>query len=502
VGTGVIDGKQTAAAPDQAYPLVPHDEQLRLVFREPEIGFPGGSKDFYPFHTVRRMGFLYLDSIIPKLMKKILLLTSLIGWATVSDAQVNAKFQAHIDQQAKEMEPKVIEWRRHFHQYPELSNRETKTGQYIVEHLKALGLEVKYPVAKTGILAILHGAHPGPVIALRADMDALPVTERNGLAFASREKTMFNGQETGIMHACGHDSHIAILMAVADILSRNKSDLRGTIKFIFQPAEEGAPEGEEGGADLMVKEGVLDNPKVDVIFGLHIQSISPLGKITYKPAGMMAASDWFYINVKGKQTHGAAPWMGIDPIVVSAEIINGLQTIISRQTELTKEAAVISVGRIHAGIRENIIPEEAAISGTIRTLDTDMQKKIHERIRLTATKIAESAGATAEVTINSKTPVTYNDPALTAAMIPSLQKAAGPQNVAQIHAVTGAEDFAFYQQKVPGFFFFVGAMLPDQDPAKVPAHHTPDFMIDERGFITGLRAMLDVTLDYMYMPKK
>lgn len=428
------------------------------------------------------------------------LLLSLITITTI--AQVNPKLQAKLDQQAKEMEAQVIEWRRHFHQFPELSNRETKTGAYIAEHLKKLGMEVQYPVAKTGVVALLKGVKPGPVIALRADIDALPVTERNSLPFASKEKTTFNGQETGIMHACGHDTHTAILMAVAEILSKNKSDLKGTIKFIFQPAEEGSPAGEEGGADLMVKEGVLENPKVDVIFGMHIQSISPLGRITYRPGGLMAASDWFSIKVKGKQSHGSAPWMGIDPIVVSAQIITGLQTIISRQTELTKEAAVITVGRIQSGIRENIIPEEAIMAGTIRTLDESMQNQIHEKIRLTATKIAESAGATAEVTIEKKTPVTYNDIALTAKMIPSLNKAAGTENVILINAVTGAEDFAFYQKKVPGFFFFVGAMPPDQDPTKVPSHHTPDFMIDERGMLTGLRAMLNVTMDYMYMPQK
>lgn len=417
-------------------------------------------------------------------------------------AQVSPKLQTKIEQQAKEIEPKVIEWRRHFHQYPELSNREVKTAARVADHLKKLGIEVQTGVAKTGVIGLLKTGKAGPVIALRADMDALPVTERNSLPFASKEKTVFNEQETGIMHACGHDTHVAILMAVAEILSKNKSELKGTIKFIFQPAEEGPPQGEEGGADLMVKEGVLDNPKVDVIFGMHIQSISPLGRITYRPAGMMAASDWFTIKVKGKQSHGAAPWMGIDPIVVSAQIINGLQTIVSRQTELTKEAAVITVGRFQAGVRENIIPEEAFMAGTIRTLDEDMQQKIHEKIKLTATKIAESAGATAEVVIVNKTPVTYNDVALTEKMVSSLEKAAGVENVVRINAVTGAEDFAFFQQKIPGFFFFVGAMPPDQDPNKVPAHHTPDFMIDERGMLTGLKAMLNVTLDYMNMPKK
>jgi len=432
-------------------------------------------------------------------MKKInVLLLTLLANATF--AQVNPKLQTKLEQQAKEIEAQVIEWRRHFHEFPELSNRETKTGAYIAEHLKKLGMEVQYPVAKTGVVGLLKGGKPGPVIALRADIDALPVTERNRLPFASKERTTFNGQETGVMHACGHDTHTAILMAVAEILSKNKSDIKGTIKFIFQPAEEGAPAGEEGGADLMVKEGVLENPKVDVIFGMHIQSISKLGTITYRPAGMMAASDWFSIKVKGKQSHGAAPWMGVDPIVIGAQIVSGLQTIVSRQTDLTKEAAVVTIGRFQAGVRENIIPEEAFMGGTIRTLDDAMREKIHEKIKLTATKIAESGGATAEVTIEKRGSLTYNDPALTEKMVPSLQKAAGASNVILINAVTGSEDFSEYQKKVPGLFFLVGAMPPEQDPTKVPAHHTPDFMIDERGMLTGLRAMLNVTMDYMYMP--
>ncbi|MBY0436327.1 MAG: amidohydrolase [Cyclobacteriaceae bacterium] len=417
-------------------------------------------------------------------------------------SQTNAKLQAKFDQQAAAMEQKVIEWRRHFHQYPELSNRETKTAAYVAEHLRALGLKVQTGVAKTGVVALLETGKPGPVIGLRADMDALPVTERNSLAFASKEKVTFNGQETGVMHACGHDSHVAILMAVAEILTKNKNDLKGTIKFIFQPAEEGAPAGEEGGADLMVREGVLENPAVEAVFGLHIQSMRPVGTIAYRPGGLLAAADNFSITVKGMQSHGAAPWMGIDPIVVSSQIILGLQTIISRQSELTKEAAVISVGRIQSGIRENIIPEEAFFAGTIRTLDEGMQDKIHDKIKLTATKIAESAGATAIVTIRRGTPVTYNDPALTAKVVPSLVKAAGADKVFNVNAVTGAEDFAYYQKKVPGFFFFVGAMPPGQDPTKVASHHTPDFFIDEAGFITGLKAMLNVAVDYLNAPKK
>lgn len=421
--------------------------------------------------------------------------------AVPSLAQINPKLSAKLDQQAKDMEQKVIEWRRHFHQYPELSNRETKTASYVADHLKSLGLKVQTGVAKTGVVALLETGKPGPVIALRADMDALPVTERNSLPFASKEVATYNGLQTGVMHACGHDSHISILMAVAEILAKNKSELKGTVKFIFQPAEEGAPMGEVGGASEMVKEGVLENPKVDAVFGMHIQSILEVGKIGYRPTGMMASSDWFSVKVKGRQAHGAAPWMSIDPIVTSAQIIMGLQTIISRQTELTKEAAVITVGRINAGIRENIIPEEATFAGTIRTLDKGMQQKIHDKIRQTATKIAESAGATAEVAIENKTPVTYNDPQLTDKMVASLERAAGKENVILIHAVTGAEDFGCYEEKVPGLFFFVGAMPPDITADKAPSHHTPDFMLDERGFLTGLKAMINVTTDYMFAKK-
>lgn len=414
---------------------------------------------------------------------------------------MSTKLQEKVNAQAAQMEKKVIEWRRHFHQYPELSNREFKTAEKVAAHLKSLGIEVQTGVAHTGVVGLLKTGKPGPVIALRADMDALPVTERNNLPFASKEKAIFNDQETGVMHACGHDAHTAILMGVAQILAQNKSELRGTIKFIFQPAEEGPPSGEQGGAGLMVEEGVLKNPDVDVIFGLHVQAIRKLGQIGYKPAGMMAASDWFTVKVTGKQSHGAAPWLGVDPVVTSAQIIMGIQTIISRQTQLTKEAAVISVGMIHAGIRQNIIPETVEFSGTIRTFDPEMQKDIHEKLKRTVTSIAESAGAKAELEITSKTPVTFNDPELTEKVVASLVRAAGENNVARIPADTGAEDFAYYQQKIPGFFFFVGACPPDVDPTKAPSHHTPDFMMDERGMLTGMKAMLNVTLDYMFAPK-
>ena len=421
--------------------------------------------------------------------------------ALTATAQINPKLQAKLDQQADAMESQVIQWRRDFHQNPELSNREFKTGAKIAEYLKSLGLEVQYPVAKTGVVALLKGGKPGPVVALRADMDALPVAERNSLPFASKEKVPFNGQETGVMHACGHDGHMSILMAVANILAKNKSELKGTVKFIFQPAEEGAPVGEEGGAYLMIKEGVLENPKVEAIFGLHIQSLLPSGQLAYRSGGLMAAVDGVNIKVKGIGAHGATPWDSVDPIVVTSQIINGLQTIVSRQTELTKGAAVITIGSMHGGIRRNIIPEEVLLEGTIRTFEDDMQKIVHDKIRLTATKIAESAGAAVDVDILVMYPATINDPKLTTLMAPSLIRTAGAANVNITSPVTMAEDFSFFQKKIPGFFFFLGAYPTEMKLAKQPVHHTADFMIDEKALITGVKALVNLTMDYMYMNK-
>lgn len=415
--------------------------------------------------------------------------------------QVNTALQIKINQQVKEIEPKLIEWRRQFHQYPELSNKEFKTGARIAEFLKSLGLEVQYPVAKTGVVGILKGPKPGPVIALRADMDALPITERNNLPFASHEKATINNQETGVMHACGHDTHMAMLMATAQILSQHKAEIKGTIKFLFQPAEEGLPAGEEGGAELMVKEGVMENPKVDAVFGLHIQSWLPMGTLGYRPGPLMAAVDGFNIRVRGQGSHGARPWESIDPIVVSSQIILGLQTIVSRQTDLTKSAVVVTVANFHAGVRRNIIPEEALLEGTIRTFDTVTQRKTHEKIALTASKIAESAGATAETTIFKMYPVTFNDPELCNRMLATLQRSAGSTNVTEIVPVTIAEDFSFYQQKAPGLFVFLGAE-PDPKPSRIPGHHTADFMIDERAMVTGVQTLLNLSLDYMFVPKK
>jgi amidohydrolase len=415
-------------------------------------------------------------------------------------AQPNLKLENKINQQIKELGPKLIEWRRYFHQNPELSNQEFKTGARIAKQLKELGLDVQHPVAKTGVVAILKGAKPGPVVALRADMDALPVTERNTLPFASKEKSNLGGQETGVMHACGHDSHMSILLAVAEILSKNKSELKGTVKFIFQPAEEGVSASEGmAGAELMIKEGVLDNPKVDVIFGLHVQSLLPSGQLAYRSGGLMAAVDAVDIKVIGQGAHGATPWDSIDPIVTATQIIIGLQTVVSRQTELTKSAAVITIGSIHAGVRRNIIPETALLEGTIRTFDDNTQKQVHKKIKLTAEKIAESAGAKAEVNIHIMYPATINDPALTEKMIPSLIRAAGKEQVVVTQPVTMAEDFSFFQRKVPGFFFFLGAYPTQMNLQTKPAHHTADFMIDEKAMATGVKALVNLTLDYMEM---
>lgn len=408
-----------------------------------------------------------------------------------------AKLHDTIDKKTETVFDQVVEWRRHFHENPELSNRENETAAYIADYMRSLGLEVQTGIAHTGVVAILEGDRPGPVVGLRADIDALPVRERTDVPFKSTKTTTYLGQEVGVMHACGHDTHIAMLMGAAKILTDMKNELQGTVKFIFQPAEEGAPPEEEGGALLMVEEGVLQNPDVDVIFGQHINSQTEVGTIRYKPEGTMAAADRFVINVKGKQTHGSTPWTGVDPIVTSAKIIDGLQTIISRQTELTKAAAVISVGKIDAGVRNNIIPEEAEMIGTIRTLDTEMQQKIHNDIRHVATTIGESMGAEVMVDIQKGYPVTYNDPELTADMLPTLEQIAGAENVVLSDAITGAEDFSFFQKKIPGLYIFVGGMPKGMNTAEAAPHHTPDFYIEEEGMKLGVKALAGLTIDYM-----
>ncbi len=435
--------------------------------------------------------------------KSLSTLGAIIIISMCAKAQQAKSLYAKINTAADKIESQTISWRRDFHEHPELSNREFRTSKIVADYLRSLGLEVKEGVAKTGVVAILHGGKPGPVIALRADMDALPVTERTNVPFASKVTATYNGQQVGVMHACGHDSHIAILMSVAEVLTEMKNDLKGTVKFIFQPAEEGAPVGEEGGAELMVKEGVLENPRVDVIFGLHISSQTEVGKISYRPGGTMASVNSFQIIVKGRSAHGASPWSSVDPIVVSAEIINNLQTIVSRNLNITENAGIVTVGAINGGNRSNIIPEKVEMLGTIRALSQPDEKMIIARVKEVAIKTAESAGATAEVTIpyGSHYPITYNDPALTEKMLPSLQNTAGASNVLLKPAVTGAEDFSFYQEKIPGIFFFLGGMPKGADPAKAPSHHTPDFYIDESGFKLGVRAMCDLVVDYMNTAK-
>ena len=419
-------------------------------------------------------------------MKKYSLLLSCLCYFTTIDAQ----------NISKNIEAKVIQWRHEIHQNPELSNREFKTAEKVAAHLRSLGMDVQTGVAHTGVIGLLKGKRPGKVLALRADMDALPVTEKNNLPYKSTVKTKFSGQETGVMHACGHDTHVAILMGVAEHLAKN-NDFAGTVKFIFQPAEEGPPAGEKGGARLMVEEGALENPKVDAIYGLHINSATPVGQVRYKAKGIMAAAQRFTIDVKGKQAHGSAPWMSVDPVVIAAQIVNGLQTIISRNSELTKEGAVISVGSIHAGIRFNIIPESAKMVGTIRTLDEDMKQRIIKRMHEMVPQIAAAYGGSAEVSIQETAALTYNDPALTTQAVKSLNKALGNENVVMMRAVTGAEDFSAFQEKVPGFYFFLGGLAEGLTPAEAPSHHTPEFVVNDAGMIHGVKAMVQLSLDYL-----
>lgn len=426
-------------------------------------------------------------------MKKILsfAISSLLLSANVFAIDMSREIEAA----TQRVMPMVVEWRRHIHQYPELGNRETKTAKYIEAHLRKLGIEVKTGIAKTGVVGILKGAQPGPVVGLRADMDGLPVTERNSLPFASKETAEYNGQKVGVMHACGHDSHVAMLMGAAEVLAGMKDKIKGTVVFIFQPAEEGPPAGEEGGASLMVKEGVMDSPKIDAVFGIHISSGIEVGKISYRSGATMAASDWFSIKIKGRQTHGAYPWLGTDPIAVATQIYTGLQMIVSRQSDLSKAPVVITVGRMSAGVRENIIPEEVVMAGTIRTLDSEMQKDVHAKIRQTATKIAESMGATAEVSIDTKAPIVFNTPDLVKKMLPSLEKAAGKSNLIEGDWVTGAEDFSYFGEKAPAFYFWVGGM-PKGSTSPAP-HHTPDFLIDDSRLDVGVKAFANIVFDYV-----
>ena len=428
-------------------------------------------------------------------MKRILFPMLLIS----ATALGQAKLRPAIDKKATAIESKVIEWRRDFHQHPELGNQEVRTAKIIADHLRSLGMEVTENVAVTGVVGVLKGGKPGPMVALRADMDALPVTERVDVPFKSTVTATFNNQQTGVMHACGHDSHVAILMGAAEVLAGMKDQLEGSVKFIFQPAEEGVSDVDMAGAQLMVKEGVMND--VDAIFGLHIWAQVEAGKIGYRSGPTMAAVDILGIDVHGTQAHGASPWSGVDPIVTSSQIVMGLQTILSRNVNITQNPAIVTIGAIHGGIRHNIIPEKVEMIGTIRTFGAEQQTLVHKRINEIATNIAESAGAKAEVSITKLYPATINPPELTDKMAPSVLAAAGEGNVIIMDAMTGSEDFSFFQQEKPGFFIFLGGMKKGADPLKTPSHHTPDFYLDESGFTLGVRTLSYFVVDYMGMKK-
>ena len=404
-----------------------------------------------------------------------------------------------VDRLAVELTPRVVAWRRDFHQHPELGSRETRTAKVIADELRKLGFTVTARVATTGVVGVLTGGLPGPVVALRSDMDALPVTEQGDLPFKSTAKAPWNGQDVGVMHACGHDNHMAILLGAATALARMKDRLPGTVKVIFQPAEEGLPPGEAGGAEQMVKEGVLENPNVDAIFGLHVMPY-PVGTVVYRSGPMMASADTFLIRITGRQTHGAIPWGGIDPIVVGSQIVMGLQTIVSRTVNITEAPAVVTVGRFTAGNRANIVPETVELEGTIRAFNESVRADIHNRIRGIATRYAEAAGATATVEIGRGTvyPVTINDPALTERMLPTLRRTAGADNVMAGPLFGTAEDFSYFQQRAPGMFVVLGVTPRDQDHTKVPQNHSPLFFADESALPVGVKVMTNLALDYLF----
>ena len=403
---------------------------------------------------------------------------------------------------AASLQSQVVDWRRDFHQHPELSNREQRTGEVIARELRRMGLEPRTGVAGHGVVAVLKGGRPGPRIALRADMDALPVTERNDLPFASRATGEYRGQSVGVMHACGHDAHMAILLGVARALVEQRQTLPGEVMFVFQPAEEGAPPGEEGGASLMLAQGLFESFRPEAIFGLHVFSSVQAGKIAVRGGPLMAASDRFAIRVLGRQTHGSRPWGGIDPVVAAADLVGTAQTIVSRRTDIARLPAVVTFGAINGGVRYNIIPDEVEMVGTIRTFDPDMREAILADLRNVASHVAAAHGAKVEAQVpdGEGNPATVNDPDLTARMLPSLQAAVGADNVYEPPLQMGAEDFAYYAREVPAMFFFVGATPPGVDPQTAPSNHSPEFMLDEASLDVGLRALLQVSLDYLHGP--
>lgn len=415
--------------------------------------------------------------------------------AHAADAQ-----RPEVGQQAGRLQPKVLAWRRDLHQHPELGNRETRTAKVVADHLRSLGLDVKTGIATTGVIAVLKGGKPGPRIAIRADMDALPVTERNALPFASKATSTFRGETVGVMHACGHDAHTSTLMGVAEALVAMKADLPGEILFVFQPAEEGPPDGEEGGAEEMLAQGIFRDFKPEAVFGLHVFSTLNAGQLGYRAGPAMAASDRFNIIIKGRQTHGSRPWGGVDPIVAAADVIGSAQTIVSRRQNISKLPVVVTFGAIKGGIRYNIIPDQVEMIGTIRTFDEGMRAAVFKDLQNVAEHVAAAHGATAvsQIPDTKGNPVTVNDPALSAKMRPSLVRAVGADNVIDMDLNMGAEDFSFYAREVPGFFFFVGATPKGQDAMKAASNHSPEFFLDESALDVGLRAMLQVTLDYLH----
>jgi amidohydrolase len=416
----------------------------------------------------------------------------------MSNRVAASSLAAQIDAAARAVEAQVITWRRDLHANPELGNREFRTSAIVAEHLRRLGFdEVRTGVAHTGVVGLLKGALPGPVVALRADMDGLPVTEEVDVPFASKVRATWNGEQVGVMHACGHDTHTAILMGVAALFAGLRANLRGSVKFVFQPAEELPPEGEEGGAEMMLKEGALENPKPRAIFGLHVVSRLPLGVIGYRSGPAMASSDRLKITVEGRQTHGAMPWLGVDPVVTAAQVVLGLQTIVSRQLDITKEPAVVTIGMIRGGVRENIIPDSVEMRGTIRTFDEAMRDDTHERVTYLAEAISRGSHAGCKVCITKHYPVTVNDPALMEAMVPTLRRVVGAERLHNMHKVTGSEDFSFFQRVVPGVFVFLGGTPPGVDVDKAAPNHSPRFYVDERCLVIGVRALAHLACDFL-----
>jgi amidohydrolase len=414
------------------------------------------------------------------------------------NAPESVPFDALVTAAADKVEPRVVAWRRDFHQHPELGNREVRTAKIVADHLRALGFDaVKEKVAHTGVVGVLKGGLPGPVVALRADMDALPVTEEVDVPFKSTVRTQWNKMDCGVMHACGHDAHTAILMGVAEVLAGMRAHIPGTVKFIFQPAEETPPVGEEGGARLMVEQGCLEDPAVEAVFGLHITSIYPTGKIGYRSGAMMASADRFRVFLKGVQTHGAMPWRGIDPIVIGSQVVLGLQTIVSRRMDITKEPSVVTVGVFQGGVRQNIIPDDVKLEGTIRTFDEGQRIEVQEHVKRITEMIAAAGGAKAQVFIDKGYDVTINHPGLTAWSVPVLGRVAGESNVEVVDKICGSEDFSCYQQKVPGFFYFVGCTPPDKDAATAAPNHSPRFFVDEDCLKIGVKTLSALTLDWL-----